>query len=165
MEFAIGAASMYVPNFGSLGISPKFKISTAVPSEPSVVLSFDFTYSKATKFNGSTETVSLTVPSVTAEWQLGSAWGPLRRRQLLGGIFLGGGIAPANLDRSLTGGVGRVSVRSWTGVFDVGWRYRLPARSWGITASYREGVLFDSSVQQLYPRFREASYGVFVILK
>jgi hypothetical protein len=164
VEFAIGAASMYIPNFGSLGISSKFKISAAVPSEPSVVLSFDFTYSKATKFNASTETVSLAVPSVTAEWQLGSAWGPLRRRQLLGGIFLGGGIAPASFDRSLTGGVGRVSVRSWIGAFDAGWRYRLPkvVGPYCFVSRRRAVRELCSAAISTVPG---TSHGVFVILK
>jgi hypothetical protein len=146
-------------------VVPDFRIASAIPNAPSIILSFDFTYAKTTIVNGNSETLSLAIPDIAAAWQIGANIGFLRRRQWLGGVYLGSGLAPVGFDRSLTGNVGRVSVTSWTGMFEAGWRYRLPGRSWGFTAAYREGVLFDHSVQQLYPRLRQASYGLFLTVK
>lgn len=165
VEFSVGATSFYMPNFGWLSASPHLRISRTFPSAPSLVAVFDYSYARRTRDDARSETVSLTVPAVGLQWQIGAQVGWLRRTQLLGGTYVGGGIAPATIERTLLGGVGRLNVRAWTYLADAGWRYRLPGKSWGIAASYRYGVLVDDAVRQLYPRFHAFSAGVFLTVR
>ena len=51
--------------------------------------------------------------------------------------------------------------REWFGFYEVGLRYRIPQRSWGIAGSYREGVAFHQPQSLRYPRYRTFNIGVF----
>jgi hypothetical protein len=165
VEFSASAVSLHVPNFGWFSPVPQFRIATSLPTAPSLSFSFDFTYAKSSHASGSGETLSLTIPAVASAWQAGSALAVLRRHEFLGGLYIGGGAAAVQLDRSLRQTLEQANIRSWTAVFDAGWRYRLPGRSWGLAATYREGVVLDSGARELYPRFRSFNYGVFVVFK
>jgi hypothetical protein len=166
VELSAEAASTYVSNFGWLPLAPKFRIGSSLPNFPLIGVSFDFTYSKGMRApHGVTESVGLIVPSFNAEVQLGSIWGPTRRRGLLSGLYVAAGVAPMILERSLSGSLVQDNIHNWTGIFDVGWRYRLPGRPWGITTSYGEGIVFGESSQNPYPRFRAVSCGLFVVFK
>jgi len=148
-------------------------VATTFPNSTTFDLAFDFTFSKKTKnFASGNEALSVTVPAVMAEFNLGSAIPVTRRNQYLGGLYLSGGVAPIFLQDTLTAcsvksptacSVQSGSVHAWSPVFDAGWRYRLKGRPWGLSASYREGVMLGNDAQSLYPRFRSASGGLFVL--
>ncbi len=166
LEIAAEAESLYLPGFRWLSVAPDFRVSTALPGAPPIRLAFDFVSSQGTSAGG-TETVKVTIPSVTGEVHLGSILSQMRRRAVLGGIYLAGGVASTSLQRTLIG-LPATNIQALTGVFDVGWRYRFPGRVWGIHASYREGVLSEGSIPssaQVYPRFRAASLGMFFVFK
>lgn len=165
LEFSAALSSVLVPEFGWLTAAPKFRVAAALPNLPSMNLAFDFTFTQATKEANGFEKLSLAIPAVTAEYQLGSALGILRRHELLGGIYIGVGIAPVFLRDTLQISQEQSNIQSWTGVFDAGWRYRFPGRNWGLTAAYREGILFGETAQALYPRFRSVTGGVFVVFR
>ena len=82
----------------------------------------------------------------------------------MGGLYLAGGVAPVFLQDTLrTYNTQSADIHAWTPVFDVGWRYRMKGSRWGFSASYREGVLLGREAQNLYPRFRTVSGGIFVL--
>jgi hypothetical protein len=165
VEFSASSTSVFVPSFGWLATAPKFRVAAALPNLSNLNVAFDFTFAEATKHPNGFEKLSLVIPAITAEYQLGSSLGPLRRRELLGGIYIGAGIAPLFLKDTLQLNQQQSNIQAWTGVFDAGWRYRLPGRGWGITASYREGILFGEPAQGLYPRFRSIGGGLFVVFR
>jgi hypothetical protein len=175
VEFSVAETNVYVPNFGRLDAAPSFRIDTTLPSFPLIGLSFDFTSTQGTRTTFSNiqgqslatiDKLTLTIPSITAELQVGSLWSPLRRRNLLGGLYVAGGVASIGVQESVSGLSSRENnIRAWAGIFDAGWRYSFAGRSWGLAASYREGVLFGDAPQQLYPRFRAATAGLFVIFR
>jgi hypothetical protein len=165
VESSVSLSSLFVPNFGWLTPAPKLRIAAALPNLSNIDVAFDFTFTDATKQVNGFEKLSLVVPAVTAEYQFGSALGPLRRRELLGGLYVAAGIAPLFLKDTLQITQEQTNIQAWTGIFDVGWRYRFPGRSWGLTGSYREGILLGETAQGLYPRFRSISGGVFVVFR
>jgi hypothetical protein len=166
IELSAAATSLYAPNFGWLQVAPQFRVSTALPGSSPIRLAFDFISTQGVRAGGA-ETLSLIIPSITTEVHLGALWSVMRRHQLLGGVYLAGGVASTKLQRTLNG-LPPTNITALTGVFDAGWRYRFPGRGWGVTASYREGILFENSVEnsaKLYPRFRAPSFGMFVVFK
>jgi len=165
VEFSAAWTSIHVPNFGWLTPVPKFHLAAAMPNLPNTNLAFDFTFTQSTKEQNGFEKLSLVIPAVTVEYQLGSLLGILRRRELLGGFYVGTGIAPLFWKDMLQKGQQQSNNLAWTQVFDAGWRYRLPGRGWGFTGSYREGVLFGDTAKALYPRFRSVTCGLFVIFR
>jgi hypothetical protein len=175
VEFSAAATTLLVPDFGWLNVAPAFRINTNLPAFPLIGVSFDFTATQADRITvnkvqgqdlATVNRLTLTIPSITAELHAGNLWSPLRRKDLLGGLYVAGGVASVGLQQSVTGQSPRENnIRAWTGIFDAGWRYRFAGRSWGLTASYREGVLFGNAAQQLYPRFRSATAGLFVVFR
>lgn len=162
VEVSVDAATLYVPGFGWLATAPDFRISSAIAGMPSFRFSFDFVSSQGTTID---ETVKLTLPSVTGEFHLGSVLSQTRRNTVLSGFYLAAGIAPASLTRTTDT---QKNIQALTGIFDLGWRYRPPGRTWGIHASYREGVLHENPVGtniQVYPRFRSSALGMFYVFK
>ncbi len=160
IELSASVSSIMFPSFGWLTPAPKLRIGVALPSSLPVNLSLDFTYTRSTK---GVEEIVLTVPSAMAELAVGSILPPLRRRQVLGGVYLAAGIAPVGLQRTFERQVS--NTRSWYGIFDAGWRYRFPGRSWGLSANYRESVQPSAPTAALYPRFRAVEFGTFILLK
>jgi hypothetical protein len=175
VEFSAAATTLLVPDFGWLNVAPAFRINTNLPAFPLIGVSFDFTSTQADRITvnkvqgqdlATVNRLTLTIPSISAELHAGNLWSPLRRKDLLGGLYVAGGVASVGLQQSVTGQSPRENnIRAWTGIFDAGWRYRFAGRSWGLTASYREGVLFGNAAQQLYPRFRSATAGLFVVFR
>jgi hypothetical protein len=158
VEVSAGVSNVQVPTFGFLQPAPQLRIATTFPGRPAVGIAFDFTGSQGT----GTSTLSLNVAAATAELRVGNLWNPLRRRDLLGGLYLAAGAASVGLQRTLDS---TTSIRPWAVVFDAGWHYQLRGRSWGVNASYREGVLFGSLAQQTYPRFRSPAFGLFMVFR
>ena len=165
MEISAESTAIYVPQFGWLTDAPRIRVATTFPNTALFDLACDFTFSQKTKtFKSGNEALSVVIPAITGEFNIGAALGLLRRRQLLGGVYISGGVAPIFLQDTLTTyNVQSASIHSWSPVFDLGWRYRVKGRPWGFSASYREGILLGSEAQSLYPRFRSASGGVFVL--
>jgi hypothetical protein len=163
IEVSAETEALYVSGFGWLPTTPELRVSTSIPRAAPIRLAFDFATSQGT-IDG--ETVKLTLPSVTGELHLGSILDRTRHIPALAGVYLGAGITFANLQRSI--GASQVNIQSLGGVFDAGWRYRFPGRNWGLHASYREGVLYENqpgSNQQVYPRFRASTLGMFLVFK
>jgi hypothetical protein len=169
VELSVTASGLNVPNIGWLSSAPQFRIGTGLPGIPQLDVAFDYTSAQASDVNlGGIKSINFSIPSVTADVRIGSLWSPLRRSEILGGLYVGAGAASISVQKTLVAQGSTSTLRTWSGVFDVGWRYRFAGRPWGITASYREGLLYgggDPQQQQLYPRFRAVSSGLFVVFR
>jgi hypothetical protein len=169
VELSASATSLYVPSIGWLTAAPQFRIGTALPGIPELDVAFDYTASQAPNVNiGGIQAINFSIPSVTADVRIGSMWRPLRRSELLGGLYVGAGLASLSVQKTFVFQGTTSTSRTWSGIFDVGWRYRFAGRPWGITASYREGLLYggnDPQQQQFYPRFRAVSSGLFLVFR
>jgi hypothetical protein len=167
VEISVALTSMFVPQFGWLTAAPNLRLATTLPNMALIDLAFDFTFSQATKVvGGGSEALSITVPAITGQFAVGSTIPYLRTKHWLGGLYVASGVAPVFVNDTLRSyNVQTSNIRAWSPVFDTGWRYRMPGRQWGFNASYREGIMLGSEAQNLYPRFRSATAGLFVLFR
>lgn len=160
-QVTFAVQSILVPGFTELKATPWFRLAKPIPSFPRLQVAFDFTTGER---NLERESLRLTVPAVSAQYQLAPHLGFLRRSYVLGGLYVGAGAGWALMDSrdTLANFLRQRNSRSWTGIYELGSNWRAANKPWGLNFAYREYVSMQTGFNVAYPRYRAFSGGVFL---
>lgn len=158
-ELAVDSSMIFASNLGFIGAAPRFRLSTPLPAYRNFAAQFGFFTAGRASFGEDTRFTSFTAH---LELALGPRLGWLRRSNALGGLYASAGSTVLKTRVRLPGiNINQTSLSpSW----EAGWRYRLPRRSWGFSASYQRIWVRGKEARTEIPGIQGVQAGLFVVL-
>jgi hypothetical protein len=173
-EIAVSFTAVQFSN-GVTAMSPEFRFSRRLPDVQELMFNFGFQFAQSTPASAAVLSHdSVAMPYIGVQYELGGAFSAVRHFRWLAGPYVGGGVGWAWLNSGAYQS-DTESTRSWTGYLEVGTRWRIPGRSFGLQGGYRKVYLLGAQqpdvpsgilvTEPRVSRFSSLSIGAFWALR